>query len=214
MRPRRPTDAVCAVDSAQDLTGPNPPGSVPDPLPTAAGRATGMTAVYGIDYMGDDAMVVRLAGRLDPSDLIRILGGLTLSRPWVVLNLARVPELDPSILAVLAGAQRRLRHHGYSIALWRLRAQPWQFVHDRGIAGSVDVVDGDLRNWLSERRHGERAHRPAGAGLTASPRWPPLVSARVVTGLGTMIGEVNPHRRGAPGRGIAGPSSAGEAGSA
>jgi hypothetical protein len=163
-----------------------------------------MSALDGVDYINGDAMVVHLAGSLDPADLIQILGALTLTRPWLLLDLARVPELDPGVLAVVAGAQRRLRRHGYGIALWQLGAQPWQLVHDRGIVGSVDVVDGDLHRWLVERRHPDRAHLSTGADLRPHQRWAPLVSVRVVSGLGMMTGEIAAHQRGPRGHGTAG----------
>ncbi len=154
-----------------------------------------VTRVDGIEYVDGDALVVHLGGRLDPSELIQFLRMLTLDRPWVVLDLARVPELDPSILAILAGAQRRLRPHGYRIALWQLRAQPRQLVNERAFLGTVDVVDGDLRRWLADRRHCTWTLTRAHPGPAPAEPGPPMLSARVVTALGTTTGELDPGRR-------------------
>lgn len=147
-----------------------------------------MTTIDGIDYVNDDALVVHLSGHLDPSDLLQILRSLTLSCPWVVLDLERVPELDPSILAILAGAQRRLRPHGYRIALWQLWPQPRQLVHEGGYFGIIDVVDGDLPPWLADRRRDAPSLSPANASAAPTPTWAPLLSSQIVTGLGTTTG--------------------------
>lgn len=161
-----------------------------------ANSAWRVTPTDGVDYVDGDALVVHLDGRLEPSALLRLLGTLTLDRPWVVLDLARVPELDPSILAILAGAQRRLRPHGYRIALWQLRAQPRQLVDDRGFVGVIDVAGDDLRRWLAEQRRGAPTLPSAHSNPAPSRPYAHTLSARVVTGLGTTTGELRPgHRR-------------------
>lgn len=119
----------------------------------AAGADIGprMVPLAGLDYLGEDALVVHLAGRLGPAALLRLLRDLRLNRTWVILDLSHVPELDPPTLAVLAKTQRRLQHQGAHLALWQPRAQPRHLIEERRFNRIVEVVDGDLHAWLARR---------------------------------------------------------------
>lgn len=119
----------------------------------AAGADTSprMVPLAGLDYLGEDALVVHLAGRLGPAAMLRLLRDLRLNSTWVILDLSHVPELDPPTLAVLAKTQRRLQHHGAHLALWHLRAQPRHLIEERRFHRIVEIVDGDLHAWLARR---------------------------------------------------------------
>jgi hypothetical protein len=104
--------------------------------------------------VGDDAIVVRLTGRLDvpsSSQLWSLLGNLPLDRPWLVLDLAGVPEIERGALAVLAAAPQRLGH-GRRLALWRVRAQPLALLRENELQRVVEIVSGPLETWLARRR--------------------------------------------------------------
>lgn len=110
-----------------------------------------------MEYVGDEALVIHLMGRLDMSGLLhlrRMLRTLVPDRPWLVLDVAAVPEFHPSTVTILAAAQRRLRSHGSRLALWRLRGQPAEVIRSAGFHSAVDVVTTPLDVWLSEQRIG------------------------------------------------------------
>lgn len=106
------------------------------------------------EEIGLDAIVVHLSGRLDLAGLLalrRVLRRLAVTRPWIVLNLAGVPEFHASTAAVLIRAQQGLRRQGGHLALWQLRGQPRQLVEDKRLSRILDVVRGDLTGWLAAR---------------------------------------------------------------
>lgn len=105
------------------------------------------------DFRGD-TVVIHLSGRLDIPGLLalrRVLHRMAVTRPWVILDLAGVPEFDPSAIAVLARIQRGLRRQGAHLALWQLRAQPRRLAEDKRLYRIVDIVRGDLTGWLADR---------------------------------------------------------------
>ena len=106
------------------------------------------------EEIGLDTIVVHLSGRLDLAGLLalrRVLRRLAITRPWVILNLAGVPEFHASTAAVLIRTQQGLRRRGGHLALWQLRGQPRQLVEDKRLFRVLDVVRGDLNGWLAER---------------------------------------------------------------
>lgn len=106
------------------------------------------------EEIGLDTIVVHLSGRLDLAGLLalrRVLRRLAITRPWVILDLAGVPEFHTSTAAVLIRAQQGLRSQGGHLALWQLRGQPRQLVEDKRLLRVLDVVRGDLTGWLAEK---------------------------------------------------------------
>jgi len=119
---------------------------------TDAAPPRGSPLTAKMEYVGDDALVIHLVGRLDLPGLLqlrKVLRTVVIDRPWVLLDLAAVPEFHHGVLAVLSATQRRLRRHGSRLALWRLRAQPLQLVRDGRLIRGVEVVTGPVADWLA-----------------------------------------------------------------
>jgi anti-anti-sigma regulatory factor len=108
-----------------------------------------------MEYVDDDALVIHVVGRLDIAGLQHLRGilrALVPDRPWLVLDVAAVPEFHPSTVTVLAAAQRRFRSHGSRLALWRPPAQPAGIIRDAGFHSAINVVTGPLDEWLTSQR--------------------------------------------------------------
>jgi anti-anti-sigma regulatory factor len=121
--------------------------------------SSGSQLTAKMEYVGDDAVVIHLVGRLDIPGLLqfrRILRTMVIDRPWMLLDLAAVPEIHPGVLAVLSATQRRLRRQGSRLALWRLRAQPLQLVRDSRLYRGIDIVTGPLTDWLASQARTRR----------------------------------------------------------
>jgi anti-anti-sigma regulatory factor len=115
--------------------------------------------VAEMEYVGEDAVVIHLVGRLDLPGLLefrRMLQSIVIDRPWMLLDLAAVPEIHPGVLRVLNAAQRRLTHQGSRLVLWRLRAQPLQLVRDSRLDRGIDIVTGPLTEWLAKQADAAR----------------------------------------------------------
>jgi anti-anti-sigma regulatory factor len=108
-----------------------------------------------MEYVDDDALVIHVVGRLDIAGLHHlraILRALVPDRPWLILDVAAVPEFHPSTVTVLAAAQRRFRSHGSRLALWRPPAQPAEIIRDAGFHSAINVVTAPLDEWLTSQR--------------------------------------------------------------
>lgn len=130
---------------------------------------------------------MHLRGRTDPPALLALLRYLRLDRPWVILDLAEVPELDLATLAVLARTQRRLHRHRAHLALYRTRAQHRQLIAERCFHRIAEIITGDLGAWLAHRSPPAGPRRtpppaPAGAGGPADTKPPADTGPREDTG--------------------------------
>jgi anti-anti-sigma factor len=108
-----------------------------------------------LDYVDDDALILRLAGRLDLPALLqlrRMLRCLVPDRPWLLLDVTAIPEFHPSTLTVLAAAQRRIRCHGSRLVVWRPQPQPADVMRQAGFHTAVEVVTAPVDQWLSSKR--------------------------------------------------------------
>lgn len=136
--------------------------------------------------------VMHLVGRLDipgALELRRELRRAKAERPWLVLDLAGVPEMDGCALDVLHLAAGRFDRAGTTLALWRVRTQPLSLVLERGFHRVVPVISGPLDDWLTRQslpapRAGARHVRiPASAHDVHARRAASLAEARARAGL-------------------------------
>jgi hypothetical protein len=124
--------------------------------PGGAGSAA-PGVVVRVDDAGPEAILLRVVGRLDLgglSTLRRAVNELPRTRPWLVLDLAGVPECHPDTPVVLAATHRRLCRRGQRLALWRLRTQPRAMLAAQadGRAPEIHIATGDLGQWLHRWR--------------------------------------------------------------
>jgi anti-anti-sigma regulatory factor len=127
-----------------------------------------------LEEIGADTLVIHLAGRLDVPVLRRLLVRLPITRPWLVLDLAGVPEFHPGTPAALTAVHRGLRRRGAELALWQLRAQPRQIADEEFLSRSVKVIHGDLSGWLARRVDTQPRGPAPGARHTPSRRPVPV----------------------------------------
>jgi hypothetical protein len=117
-----------------------------------SGEAPGI--VTRVEQVGSEVTLLRVIGRLDAVGLLalrRVLRELPLTRPWLILDLAGVPECHPRTPMVLEATQRRLRRHGGRLALWHLRSQPRSLFAAAASRRDLDIAEGDLAEWVSRR---------------------------------------------------------------
>jgi len=120
-------------------------------------RDTASQLTAEMEYVDDDALVIHLVGWLDIPGLLqlrRILRALVPDRPWLLLDVAAVPEFHPGTVTVLAAAQRRLRRQGSRLVLWRPQEQPAEVIRDAGFHSAIDVVTAPLDEWLASQQTG------------------------------------------------------------
>jgi anti-anti-sigma factor len=107
-----------------------------------------------LEYVNDDVLVIHLAGRLDIPGLLQLrkmLRALVPDRPWLILDVAAVPEFHSSTVTVLAAAQRRVRCHGSRLVVWRPQPQPAEILRHAGFHSAVEVVTAPVDQWLSSQ---------------------------------------------------------------
>lgn len=120
-----------------------------------------------VEQMGTDVTLLRVIGRLDPVGLLtlrRVLRELAVTRPWLILDMAGVPECHPRTVVVLNQTQRRLRRHGARLALWHLRSQPRSLFAAPASRQELEIAHGDLAEWVSRQSETTPARTP---GLSA-----------------------------------------------
>jgi anti-anti-sigma regulatory factor len=116
-----------------------------------------------VEQLGTDITLLRVIGRLDTVGLLALRRGLrelAVTRPWLILDMAGVPECHPRTVMVLNQTQRRLRHHGARLALWHLRSQPRSLFAAPASRQELEIAHGDLAEWVSRR---------SGNGPTGTP---------------------------------------------
>jgi anti-anti-sigma regulatory factor len=139
-----------------------------------------------LEYVNDDVLVIHLAGRLDIAGLLQLrkmLRALEPDRPWLILDVAAVPEFHPSTVTVLAAAQRRVRCHGSRLVVWRPQSQPGRHLASCRLPQRRGGGDRPGRPVVEQPAHDPELNPrsallllPAAAGQRAKPSRPPAAA--------------------------------------